>query len=1408
MLAALCVLSFADGHQQVCAALSELKIATGDKFRFDFLVDSLRVDGRQRSSSDGEHEDDDGSLSTDGDSFMVDEAEEASRWEYRTSTMVLINALANSPEELEDRLALREEFTRRGLNEVMVSLRYCDPPDNILTQLSVYNEERQDDLEEMQERRLVAFESSGGSDAANRLGETGKLLLDALDEHPDLFPSLASMIEHVSFMLGRDIDHQLKTDLLFISEKFLEHSVDVVDFDEGWRSFMRSYLASIEHLVGTQAVIKASRVSDTSSVPSSFLEELEELRTQVETLSADKVSLKSELNQQIAESNALRSLPGSAGSMLRVGNGANGTSGATSPGDGNGGGTFPRSTDKESFAGVIARLVSKEKQVLELQSEVERLSFSGAGASNSGNHSAPAQADRIERNRQWTNLMEEIAKHKASLTDMEGQLEGREREIKYLKRALEAVYGRFQSGVTGAGAAPFSGNAEQSSAQLANSRKEVDAEGEAMTAEAKAEAEAAQAATERALAEKEQLVAAQEKEVNGLRSEIAKLQTQALEAVSIETKRKDEHDEALQAKQTQIEKLQDEKSKLQGLLLQLQTQPIAAQAHRQAPKPPPGPPVADSGDVPIPPPPPPPAPPTPSGDANPPDAPPAPPTPAPSVMAPIDGGLAAPPPPPPPMPPTMSNFAGSSQIDAAPPAPAPPPPPVPPGSSMSGIVAPPAPPPPPMSAGAPPPPPAPPILLGGSGPPPPPLPPPSPFGQAGLRATVMAPVIPNLPMKKRRPLFWNKVPVHALQKTIWSELPNAPTVSVSVEDLDNLFALNAPKSGGESKDAGISAAKSKGKQTKQTTLIDLNRAQNISILLTRVRMPLPQVREALLQGADSRLTIDNLRALKQCLPTTDEAELVREYNGDVSELSKADQFFKQVLGIPRLEQRLNAMLYMRKFELDLEELKPDLKVLKDAATELKKCDKFRNVLQAVLAVGNVLNSSTFRGAAAGFQLPDLLKLKDTKPAQASPGTPTLLHFLVRMLNKADKSLVGYLDECPHVEAAARLSTQTISASVQAMLSSFKSIEDEMEMLQKARITTAEDQFLPSMETFAKSASSQIKALKLASEAISTSLTGVVSYYGEDPSNTKPEDLFGIVSSFGQALMRAEVEVLEADRRAEAAEKRKKKDEVVAGATPQKKLYIPDGPAPEVRGPLVAAQTSPSKKAKGDAAAMAAAAAAQIAARKDKIKNAAAPTSISLPNTFDSSATHLSPNAEDLTPTATAPHRTNGSGSGSGSIDRGSRFRSWGASAMATLPAVGEDTAAGGDGDGGGEEAGSSRMTVMPESSRRSYRRGRGHFDEAIKELRAGGNDRRGGAGGGNRGGGSGFRGGGVGGAGGVDGLPTAAAAPTTAALDSFGGGGTTGVGLSGRKSLRMKDSHRDAQGHGHRPLSRVFLTGE
>lgn len=48
---------------------------------------------------------------------------------------------------------------------------------------------------------------------------------------------------------------------------------------------MRQYLTSVQHIVGQQAIIRSSKVSDTASVPSSFIEELEALRGKVEELS-------------------------------------------------------------------------------------------------------------------------------------------------------------------------------------------------------------------------------------------------------------------------------------------------------------------------------------------------------------------------------------------------------------------------------------------------------------------------------------------------------------------------------------------------------------------------------------------------------------------------------------------------------------------------------------------------------------------------------------------------------------------------------------------------------------------------------------------------------------------------------------------------------------------------------------------------------------------------------------------------------------------------------------------------------------------------------------------------------------------------------------------------------------------
>ncbi len=104
VLAAICYVSPTEGHKAVLSALSDYRIEFGETFHFQELIGSLRL--------------------PDGDINGTDELgygnEEEGVWEARTASLAFVNALTNFPDSLEERILLREELTRRGLNEVLV----------------------------------------------------------------------------------------------------------------------------------------------------------------------------------------------------------------------------------------------------------------------------------------------------------------------------------------------------------------------------------------------------------------------------------------------------------------------------------------------------------------------------------------------------------------------------------------------------------------------------------------------------------------------------------------------------------------------------------------------------------------------------------------------------------------------------------------------------------------------------------------------------------------------------------------------------------------------------------------------------------------------------------------------------------------------------------------------------------------------------------------------------------------------------------------------------------------------------------------------------------------------------------------------------------------------------------------
>ncbi|PIA59824.1 hypothetical protein AQUCO_00400599v1 [Aquilegia coerulea] len=352
--------------------------------------------------------------------------------------------------------------------------------------------------------------------------------------------------------------------------------------------------------------------------------------------------------------------------------------------------------------------------------------------------------------------------------------------------------------------------------------------------------------------------------------------------------------------------------------------------------------------------------------------PPPPPPPAPHVPN-TPFSLTPPPPPPPPTPITTSSARS------------PPPPPPPP--TLKNVVGPPPPPPPPcsgissgstLSSSAPPPPPPPSLAFKNSTsqstthappvpPPPAPFakgvpkpgaPPPSPSGPPtpappmlskgrGLVRTA-SPKNQHSAQAKRtslKPLHWLKL-TRAMQGSLWAETQKSDETSKAPEfdmsELESLFSAAVPSS-----DRGTSGDKSSrrasaGGKTDKVQLIDLRRAYNCEIMLTKVKIPLPD-----LMG----------------------------YSGDKGNLGKCEQFFLELMKVPRVESKLRVFSFKIQFR-----------------SQIRNSAKLKRIMQTILSLGNALNQGTARGSAIGFRLDSLLKLTDTR---ARNNKMTLMHYLCK-----------------------------------------------------------------------------------------------------------------------------------------------------------------------------------------------------------------------------------------------------------------------------------------------------------------------------------------------------------------------------------------------------------------------------
>ncbi|RWR73451.1 formin-like protein 3 [Cinnamomum micranthum f. kanehirae] len=260
-----------------------------------------------------------------------------------------------------------------------------------------------------------------------------------------------------------------------------------------------------------------------------------------------------------------------------------------------------------------------------------------------------------------------------------------------------------------------------------------------------------------------------------------------------------------------------------------------------------------------------------------------------------------------------------------------------------------------------------------------------------------------------------------------------------MSELESLFSASIP-SNRSSMDKGGARKGSNINKPEIVHLVDLRRANNCEIMLTKIKMPLPNMISAILALDSSVLDIDQVENLIKFCPTKEEMEMLKNYPGNKDMLGRCEQFFLELMKVPRVDSKLRVFAFRITFSSQVEELRSNLNTINDASREVKESLKLRQIMQTILTLGNALNQGTARGSAVGFKLDSLLKLSDTR---ARNNKMTLMHYLCKLLAEKMPELLDFDKDLIHLEAASKIQLKSLAEEMQAVSKGLEKVEQEL-----------------------------------------------------------------------------------------------------------------------------------------------------------------------------------------------------------------------------------------------------------------------------------------------------------------------------------------------------------------------------
>ncbi|KAL3844083.1 hypothetical protein ACJIZ3_001486 [Penstemon smallii] len=367
-----------------------------------------------------------------------------------------------------------------------------------------------------------------------------------------------------------------------------------------------------------------------------------------------------------------------------------------------------------------------------------------------------------------------------------------------------------------------------------------------------------------------------------------------------------------------------------------------------------------------------------------------------------------------------------------------------------------------------------------------------------------------------KPYHWLKL-TRAMQGSLWAEAQKPEEASKAPEldmsELESLFSASIPNS-----DHGGATRKLNRRgslKSDRVHLIELRRAYNCEIMLTKVKVPLSDLMNSLLALDDTALDIDQVDNLIKFCPTKEEIELLKNYKGDKENLGKCEQFFLELMKVPRVESKLRVFSFKIQFCSQVSDLRKSLNIVNSASEEVRSSVKLKRIMQTVLSLGNALNHGTARGSAVGFRLDSLLKLTETR---ARNNKLTLMHYLCKVLAEKLPEVLDFQKDLVSLEAATKTQLKYLAEEMQAIGKGLEKVTQELTASENDGAIS--EQFCQILKEFLGSAEAEVRSLASLYSGVGRNADALAFYFGEDPSRCPFEQVVSTLLNFVRMFLRA------------------------------------------------------------------------------------------------------------------------------------------------------------------------------------------------------------------------------------------------------------------------------------------------